>query len=668
MARIQDATRTSIIVTLAAGLLASCSSFQLPWEDGTAQPPATEQRAAESSLPVPGGLAAVRLRVAETALKSHDTETAERLYREAHEAAPKSAQPLAGLGEAQYAQRHYDEAATAFRDALARAPNDPSIIEGLAKSLISKGSYKEARTLLEMAVKAAPSASLLNKLGVARDLSGDGPGAQAAYHAALALDPGNLSMRNNLALSLAISGQHKEAIAEMEQVAADPRAGTRYNANLAFVYGLAGDLNAAERIGGTAMNADETARLKAQYDRIRALAGTGDRAAVLAMLTEKTPPKPTPTSAQGSEPKAETRSPAVASTEPAAAPEAAVAAAKPSPAAAPTPEPAATPEAEAEMTKAVPVATAEADEPDAVAFSGSAAIAAKVVVAAEDATATVRAETAPAPEAESAPIAAQQSTEQVKVASIAKPGPSAAAPAAETEAVFSGWQVQVGAYHTSIQADRGLSRLVEKAGDVVHGFYKLERHDARDSGGAVGFRLRTPVVPDRAKAAALCSTLQERKIDCLVVHQVAGVWTAAARPSATKVASATISDGGAATAAPQPAAAAVGKTARLAQPAAVSAGAAVDSGWRVQLAAYRTLKATEHGRKILTAKAGTMLPEIQILQRTKGGDKAIDFRLRTAELPDKTAATELCEKLHAQKIECLVIRQPPDIWTAAKPG
>jgi hypothetical protein len=57
------------------------------------------------------------------------------------------------------------------------------------------------------------------------------------------------------------------------------------------------------------------------------------------------------------------------------------------------------------------------------------------------------------------------------------------------------------------------------------------------------------------------------------------------------------------------------------------------------------------------------------LQRAKGGDgKAIDFRLRTAELPDKAAATELCDKLHARKIECLVIRQPPDLWTAAKPG
>ena len=37
--------------------------------------------------------------------------------------------------------------------------------------------------------------------------------------------------------------------------------------------------------------------------------------------------------------------------------------------------------------------------------------------------------------------------------------------------------------------------------------------------------------------------------------------------------------------------------------------------------------------------------------------------LRTAELPDKAAATTLCNVLQERGIACLVIRQAPGRWT-----
>ena len=230
--------------------------------------------------------------------------------------------------------------------------------------------------------------------------------------------------------------------------------------------------------------------------------------------------------------------------------------------------------------------------------------------------------------------------------------------------MFGGWQVQLAAYRTSKQADQGWAMLVEKAGDMLHGLYKLERHDAARNGASrIKYRLRTHALPEKAKAAALCNLLQDRKIDCLVVHEVSGVWVASAKTATTKVASVSKTAGSASAGTSE---ASAGKAAGHVQP---SAGQPTDNGWRVQLAAYRTLAAAERGRKLLTSKAAALLPELHALQRVGGSHgNGIDFRLRTAELPGKSAATDICKKLQTQGVECLVIRQLPDRWIGAEAG
>jgi len=696
---IHDVTKRSLIVMFAAGLLGGCSSLHLPWFDGDApSSPPPQNRVAEAPA-APGGLAAVRSHVAENALKSRDFETAERLYREAHEASPQDAAPLSGLAEAFYAQGNYDKAVSTFREALARTPNSAAVIEGLAKSLISKGSYDEARTLLEAAAKNAPNGSLLNKLGVARDLSGDGQGAQSAYRAALALDPENLSTRNNLALSLAISGQYREAVAEMEQVAADPRGGGRYGANLAFVYGLAGNLAAVERLTGTT-DAPEKARLKAQYDRIRNLASAGERATVLSMITQQTPSVADKTSnekttdtASAIENKQESASGSV------------VAKAEP-PVAKPAPMIADLPKAEApSVAKAEPAA---AEPSKAAAQSIAVAEPAKIEtapvakVAADEAESPVAkieavpAESASLPQSEVSTAGGIAETpdlagtakpaEAMKVASISKPEPVASS--VKSPPAFAGWQVQLGAYRTAVQADRGWKVLVEKAGDMLHGVYKLARNDLRGDGPAVNYRLRTPALPSKAAATTLCSALQDREIDCLVVHQITGVWVAAANTQPVNVASIHTAAGepAAPSAAAKNDAAARLASARagLAEAAAAatdaettsgagldqritpSAGTPGDGGWRVQLGAYRSIAATQRGLNVLAAKAADILPKLEGMERQSADaetGKGVIFRLRTAELPDKAAATMLCNVLRERGIACLVIRQAPGRWT-----
>lgn len=687
MSSIFDTSKRSLFAIVAAGMIGGCSGLGLPGFGSDAPETPPPQGPAATIPAAAGGLAAVRMHVAENALKSRDYDTAERLFREAHEDAPKDAAALRGLGETLYARGQFDQAAAAFRDARTMAPNDPANLEGLAKSLISKGSYVEARTLLETAAKSGPSASLLNKLGVARDLSGDGTGAQAAYNAALALDPNNLSTRNNLALSLAISGQYPEAITEMEQVAGDPRAAGRYQTNLAFVYGLAGNMLAVERLTGS-LDTPAKAKLKARYDEIRTLASAGERATVLSMVTAEQPHEAT----AGASTTGKANVAGTSEQQPESGPSATVAKAertpsqptamagraKDAPAAAEKHEPEfAAAAAEPDQTEnvasaeAVPGASAPSStEPPQAAAPLAAAAVAVVEPTIKDTSSQPKPETAAEPASKEEPTLPVRAAQPravpaaVDVAAVAKnAGPTAKVTA---PTAFSGWQVQLGAYRTAKQADRGWKMLVEKAGDMLHGLYRLARSDRPDAKNVVAYRLRTPSLPEKEAATALCKALHGRNIDCLVVHQVTGVWIAAANTQPAAVASAAP----AMQEASVPAGSPVSKSpdgSALDQSTAPSAGSPAAESWRVQLAAYRTMAATKKGESLLKDKAGDVLPELQGLTRRNGNGPAghaVNFRLRTADLPDKAAATTLCSVLKERGIACLVVRHRPDIWGA----
>ena len=102
----------------------------------------------------------------------------------------------------------------------------------------------------EAALRRRPreTAALVGR-GVALDGLGRHAEAQASYRAALARDPGDLPARNNLALSLALSGQYDEAAQRLGDLAASADATPQVRQNLALVYGLKGDRAAATRVG-----------------------------------------------------------------------------------------------------------------------------------------------------------------------------------------------------------------------------------------------------------------------------------------------------------------------------------------------------------------------------------------------------------------------------------
>ena len=110
-------------------------------------------------------------------------------------------------------------------------------------------------------------------LGVALDLSCDQRQAQQVYRDGLRHDPGNLSLRNNLALSLAFSGDNGEAIDMLSELSRELGAGPRVRQNLALVYSLAGRPQDAAAIAQRDFTGARLRHNLALYDSLRGVNG-----------------------------------------------------------------------------------------------------------------------------------------------------------------------------------------------------------------------------------------------------------------------------------------------------------------------------------------------------------------------------------------------------------
>lgn len=106
-----------------------------------------------------------------------------------------------------------------------------------AKELIQQQQLKAAQDLLRSAsVTCAKDAELFDTLGLAYAFDRHFDEAQAAYLKALALQPGNVIFRNNLASSYLQAGQRAKGVAEMQRVLTTDPHNLTANANLGMVY------------------------------------------------------------------------------------------------------------------------------------------------------------------------------------------------------------------------------------------------------------------------------------------------------------------------------------------------------------------------------------------------------------------------------------------------
>lgn len=235
------------------------------------------------------------MRVAANARNAGDSAAAIPLYTRAARLSPLSAEPWIALGRTFNELAAYDEAANAWTEALFLAPKNVSALTGYGVSLtglnqphLALAKYEAATAVLidPEGVIAADfdERRMRNGLGVVYDMLGDPQRAQESYRAGLRIDPRDLTLSNNLGLSLALSGQYEAAIDILMEAVEHPRAGAKHRLNLALAYGLAGRSEDAARVARIDLDEQLVRRNLTYYHVIRGLKDHAERVAAVGSL------------------------------------------------------------------------------------------------------------------------------------------------------------------------------------------------------------------------------------------------------------------------------------------------------------------------------------------------------------------------------------------------
>jgi Flp pilus assembly protein TadD len=225
----------------------------------------------DSVATVPGSTTAALKRLGQATMETGDYASAAGFYRRAHEQSEGDVEAMLGLGTAMSRLGAHDEAVRVLRKALSAAPGDPDVRRELGNSLVALGQPSLAIAEFEASFDMKQDARCLNGIGVALDMLGEQAAAQDQYQAGLRLEPGNVSIRNNFALSLAVSGKYADSLRLLEPIARQPQATPRQRQNLALIYGLAGERDKAAAVGRLDLDEISVRRNLAFYETLRAM-------------------------------------------------------------------------------------------------------------------------------------------------------------------------------------------------------------------------------------------------------------------------------------------------------------------------------------------------------------------------------------------------------------
>lgn len=190
------------------------------------------------------------LRLAGATRQGGDLPTAMSLYSQVLKRHPDNETARLGLAETQLAAGELERARLTYAEAAQRNPKAADPLLGLARIAVMKRDLTLAETLYAQAqpLAAASDVRALYGLGVARDMQGRHREAQDLYRQALAVQPENTGVRSNLGLSLALSGDPRQAVNLLLEIATTPSAPPQARQNLALAYGLLGNMEAAETV------------------------------------------------------------------------------------------------------------------------------------------------------------------------------------------------------------------------------------------------------------------------------------------------------------------------------------------------------------------------------------------------------------------------------------
>lgn len=151
---------------------------------------------------------------------------------------PRNVGALVRRGDALTALNRPGDAAASYTAALEVEPQNSKALVGLGRiRLLDDPAAAEALFARAM-VSDRNDATVLNDLGVARDMQGHHAAAQEAYHMALGVTPTSIPVQVNLGLSMAVSGNAAGAVRVLTPLAAASDAAPRVRQNLALALTL----------------------------------------------------------------------------------------------------------------------------------------------------------------------------------------------------------------------------------------------------------------------------------------------------------------------------------------------------------------------------------------------------------------------------------------------
>jgi Flp pilus assembly protein TadD len=153
-----------------------------------------------------------------------------------------------------------EEQIAVLKSLAASHPEDGALQAKIGKMLLKAGRAGEAIDMLERAAS-APGADwkTLSALGSAYDQQGNNAKAREKYKLALAMQPNELAVQNNMAMSYALEGKLPEAEKILRAAVAQPGVATqpRIRQNLALVVGLQGHFEEARKIASEDLPPDQ---------------------------------------------------------------------------------------------------------------------------------------------------------------------------------------------------------------------------------------------------------------------------------------------------------------------------------------------------------------------------------------------------------------------------
>ena len=224
------------------------------------------------------------MRIGAAARSGGDLPNAVGVYRRAAEMAPQNPEPLIAAGDVLIQMGAVNEAVVSYNAALVRPGDSQGAQIGLAKAFLKSGKPELALAPLSKALEENPEDPKLHLLlGVTRDLAGAHREAQAYYRNGLVRAPGNPALTLDLALSLALSGDYRDGIAILQPLAMASTGSTQERQTLALMYGLAGNVAEAGRLGRIDLDDATVEHNLAYYQTLRELSPEARNRAILSV-------------------------------------------------------------------------------------------------------------------------------------------------------------------------------------------------------------------------------------------------------------------------------------------------------------------------------------------------------------------------------------------------